>query len=275
MILRKALILPLLFNLICLELFPQVPDSLKMEWAGIIASKLSLSDLSGHLSTAVQIKDFQDGDILDEIINSLPQIQSLTTDAKPGVIQNLISPPETETDTSITVLWDKPTEYETVTGYDIYVDGSYWGYSKITNYTINAIKPNRSYSISIVAKDAEGKKSDSSKSITVKTKKHARVFNIMDFGAKPDSGVLNTKAIQRTIDACSVGGTVVIPSGTFISGALFLKGNMTLYIAKGGVLKGSIKSEDYMPLIKTRFEGWEFPAYASLITAGKLDPAGL
>jgi hypothetical protein len=41
---------------------------------------------------------------------------------------------------------------------------------------------------------------------------------------------------------------------------------MTLYIAKGGVLKGSANREDYLPLIKTRFEGWEFQAYGSLNT---------
>jgi len=189
-------------------------------------------------------------------------------------IKNLISPPETQTDTSITVLWSKPIEYKTIKEYDLYLDGSYVGNSKITNYTIKGLKPKSVYKISIVAKDANGKNSEKSKPITVKTKPKGKIFNVLNYGAKPDSEILNTRAIQNAIDACSEGGTVLIPSGTFISGALFLKSNMTLYVAKGGILKGSLNLNDYSPLIKTRFEGWEFKTYASLITAGKLDETG-
>lgn len=192
----------------------------------------------------------------------------------PGSVQNLISPPETETDTSITVLWDKPLEYKNVKDYAIYVDGSFIGHSKITNYTVNGLKPSRSYSISIVTEDQDGKNSVSSKQLKVRTKPEGKIFNVLNYGAKADSGIVNTQAIQKAIDACSAGGTVVIPSGTFMSGALFLKSNMTLYIAKGGVLKGSLHTEDYLPMIKTRFEGWEFQAFASLITAGQLDSKG-
>jgi len=274
MILRKARILLLLFNLFCVEVFPQAPDSFKMEWVIMNTTNLSHYDLSSYLCTEVQIKGVKDGDVLHELITKLPQIQTLTTHAKPGVIQNLISPPETETETSITVLWNKPIEYKTVNGYDVYLNGACVGYSKITNYTIKDLKPNKNYSISIVAKDAEGKKSNRSKPVTVKTKPHGKVFNILAYGAKPDSGIVNTHAIQKAIDACAFGGIVVIPSGIFISGALFLKSNMTLYIARGGVLKGSLNTEDYSPMIKTRFEGWDFPAYASLITAGRLDETG-
>jgi polygalacturonase len=270
----KKTILILLLNLIFFRVFPQVPDSLKIEWEKINVSKNSQFNLSSHLWTAVQIKHVKDEDILHLINTDLLQIPTFTTDSKSDIIQNLISPPETETDTSITILWNKPIDYKTITGYDVYLNGSCVGYSKITNYTINGLKPNTNYSISIVAKDAKGKKSDNSKPITVKTKAQGKVFNILDYGAKPDSSIVNTQAIQKAIDACFFGGIVVIPSGTFISGALFLKSNMTLFIAKGGVLKGSLNIKDYLPFIKTRFEGWEFPAYASLITAGRLDQTG-
>ena len=86
------------------------------------------------------------------------------------VVQNLISPPETETSSSITLLWNKPVEYKSVVGYDIYVNGKLDGFSKKTNYTINGLKPNRNYSVSIVSKDINGKKSENCKPITVKTK---------------------------------------------------------------------------------------------------------
>jgi exo-poly-alpha-galacturonosidase len=83
----------------------------------------------------------------------------------------------------------------------------------------------------------------------------------------------NTIAIQAAINACTNGGTVYIPKGNFISGALFLKSNMTFYIEKGGTLKGAVTPEDYLPMILNRFEGWELKTYASLLNAGilKLD----
>ena len=83
-------------------------------------------------------------------------------------------------------------------------------------------------------------------------------FVITDYGAKSDTSVMNTAAIQKTIDECSAkgGGTVVVPKGTFVSGAIFLKKNVSLTIEKDGVLKGSANQADY-PQIQTRWEGEE------------------
>ncbi len=189
-------------------------------------------------------------------------------------IQNLISPPETETDKTITLLWEKPEHSDKINRYDIYVNKQCVGSSKITNYTINGLKSNQTYLVTVVTNNADGKFSSHSNVLKVKTKESGAVFNILDYGAIPKDGNLNTQAIQKAIDACSYGGIVYIPEGIFESGALFLKSNMTLYIAKGGVLKGSNNSIDYSPLIKTRFEGWEVQTYASLITAGQLDATG-
>jgi polygalacturonase len=93
-------------------------------------------------------------------------------------------------------------------------------------------------------------------------------------GAKDDTAFKNTTAIQAAINACTDGGTVYIPRGTFISGALFLKSNMTLFIEKGAVLKGAATPEDYLPMILNRFEGWELKTYASLLNAGTLNRDG-
>ena len=53
----------------------------------------------------------------------------------------------------------------------------------------------------------------------------AKDYNITNYGAKGDSSTNNTKSIQQAIDDCSAkgGGTVVVPKGIFISGAIFLK----------------------------------------------------
>jgi polygalacturonase len=188
--------------------------------------------------------------------------------------KNLISPVGTETDSTITLLWDKPDNYFNIRNYEIFCNDKIAGSTTKVNHTIKGLEPNTTYTIYLKANDAKGKISPQSNSIKIKTKSRSRIFNILDFGAKGDNATINTKAIQTAIDSCSPGGTVLIPSGTFLSGALFLKSNMTLYVAAGGVLKGSSNIKDYYPLISTRFEGWELKSFASLITAGKLDKSG-
>jgi polygalacturonase len=80
---------------------------------------------------------------------------------------------------------------------------------------------------------------------------------ITDFGARPDGQTLNTKAIQTAIDRCAVwGGTVVVPPGVFVSGALFFKPGVNLLLERDAVLKGSANPADY-PQVNTRWEGVE------------------
>ncbi|MBN1481980.1 right-handed parallel beta-helix repeat-containing protein [candidate division KSB1 bacterium] len=74
------------------------------------------------------------------------------------------------------------------------------------------------------------------------------LFNIEDFGAVPDNGIVCTKAIQSAISQCHLkgGGTVFIPAGEFISGTIFLEHNVNLHLAAGAVLKGSPNLDDYL-----------------------------
>lgn len=73
----------------------------------------------------------------------------------------------------------------------------------------------------------------------------AKEYNILDFGAK--EGDLSTAVIQDAIDKCSIdgGGHVIVPAGTFITGTLFLKSNVNLFLENGAVLKGSTDLNDY------------------------------
>lgn len=65
------------------------------------------------------------------------------------------------------------------------------------------------------------------------------MYDILTFGASIDE--LNTEAIQQAIDAAASagGGTVVVPAGEFLTGALFLKSNVELHLSAGAVLKFS------------------------------------
>ena len=72
-------------------------------------------------------------------------------------------------------------------------------------------------------------------------------LNVRDFGALGDGKTLDTKSIQRAIDAAvgAGGGTVFLPSGTFLSGTILLKSNVTLHLDAGAILRGSRDIRDY------------------------------
>lgn len=72
-------------------------------------------------------------------------------------------------------------------------------------------------------------------------------FNITKYGAIGDAETVNTAAIQKAIDEASEkgGGRVIVPSGQFVSGTLFLKSNVELHLEKGARLLGSTNRLDY------------------------------
>ncbi len=72
-------------------------------------------------------------------------------------------------------------------------------------------------------------------------------YDVRQFGARGDGTSLDTTAIQKAIDTASGsgGGTVCLAGGTFLSGTIRLKDNVTLYIEAGAVLRGSRSIEDY------------------------------
>lgn len=101
--------------------------------------------------------------------------------------------------------------------------------------------------------------------------KNGALFAVTDYGAKSDGSVC-TKEIQSAIDAAYAagGGTVYVPEGTYLSGALYFKQGINLYIEKGGVLKGSDNISDYPPC-ETRIEGETCVYFPALINADGLN----
>jgi polygalacturonase len=77
----------------------------------------------------------------------------------------------------------------------------------------------------------------------------APVCDVTRYGARADGTTLATRAIQRAIDSCGAlgGGIVLLRRGTFLSGTLVMKDNVTLRVQPGAVLKASPSIADFTP----------------------------
>lgn len=73
------------------------------------------------------------------------------------------------------------------------------------------------------------------------------MYNIRDYGALADGKTLCTQNIQRAIDDChkNGGGRVVVPSGSYVTGTLWLRSNVELHLEMGALLLASTDLEDY------------------------------
>jgi polygalacturonase len=96
-------------------------------------------------------------------------------------------------------------------------------------------------------------------------------FNIIDFGANPDGTTYNTEAFKNAIKACveGGGGTIIVPAGKYLTGAIHLDSNINLHLEEGSEILFSTNPKDYYPLVPTSYEGIELMNYSPLIYAHK------
>lgn len=96
-----------------------------------------------------------------------------------------------------------------------------------------------------------------------------RELNVVHYGADAEGQELSTNAIQSAIDDAHrlKGGRVLIPAGTFVTGALELKSNVELHLHEKAYVTFSQDPKDYLPLVLTRYEGVELYNYSPLIYA--------
>ncbi len=224
--------------------------------------------------------------------------EQMTGIAQEGAPVDLAAAYAGETADAITITWDKPggrdgktADYADVTGYRIYCNGALIGESGpgTTHYTAGGLSAGTEYTFEVGAVRAAGESKTAK--LHVSTDPAGEILNVTDFGADTGKSAReNAIAIQKAIDACPENGTVYIPEGTYPSGAIDLKSNMTLRV--DGVLKGSTDPNDYLALagnypaghvypglmnddglIYSRYEGWEIYCYRSLINVGYINPA--
>lgn len=78
--------------------------------------------------------------------------------------------------------------------------------------------------------------------------------NVREFGARATSIWYDTEAFQKAIDTCASkgGGTVLVPTGYYLVGPLFLKANINLKLEKNAVIQGAAEDAFYHPTEATQ-----------------------
>jgi len=96
-------------------------------------------------------------------------------------------------------------------------------------------------------------------------------YVLTDYNIYSD-GKIYTNEIQAIIDMAfeNGGGVIVVPEGTFMTGSLYFKQGVNLYICKNGILKGSDDPSDY-DVYLTRIEGETCNYLVALINADGID----
>ena len=97
--------------------------------------------------------------------------------------------------------------------------------------------------------------------------------NVMDYGAKADGKFKNTEVIAKMIDqlAKEGGGTIYFPAGVYLTGPIHFKNNIALFIDAGATLKFSDDFDDYLPMVKSRWEGTVCMNFSPLFYGEKLE----
>ncbi len=197
-------------------------------------------------------------------------------------------------DTDVTVYWEKPERPSGSYTYRIFCDDREAGGTDRTHFRLTGLEPGSVHTVRVhVLREQEflpmerpleqGMKTTFkyqslqpwavSAPLTVSLKPVRPRLDVTKapYLASGDGKTLNTAAIQRAIDDCGPGGSVYIPAGVFLTGALHLHSDMELYLDEGAVLQGTAEPEDYLPRIWSRFEGIEMECYSSLLNLGWLE----
>ncbi|MGI4871265.1 MAG: glycoside hydrolase family 28 protein [Janthinobacterium lividum] len=91
-------------------------------------------------------------------------------------------------------------------------------------------------------------------------------LSVRDFGATGDGITKDTAALQQALDRCWVlgGGEVLVPAGTYLTGAIALRSQVLLRLEKDAILLGSPDLADY-PVQQVRWEGKWVPGHLGLV----------
>ncbi len=164
---------------------------------------------------------------------------------------------------SLTVYWEKD-PCAAAERPALSLDGGPAVTPRSTHWTFDGLTPDTCHTLEISGENGKTV-------LSVRTPPSPVRLNVKDFGAVGDGSTLNTRALQAALDACGKGQEVFFPAGVYLTGALRMHSDMSLYLSEGAVLQGTDRPEDYLPKVKSRFEGIEQECFQSLLNLGTLD----
>ncbi len=93
--------------------------------------------------------------------------------------------------------------------------------------------------------------------------------NAVSYGADPSGKIKCTGIINNLIDSLAGigGGTLFFPAGTYLTGPVIMKSNITLYLDAGSVIKFTDDFDDYLPMVQSRWEDVRVKNFKSQIYA--------
>lgn len=173
----------------------------------------------------------------------------------------------------ITLWWTKD-EFDYADCYKLYLDGKAHGKTNKTHYSFLSLSAEQTYDIYIEA--YKGKKLTNKQHLSLATAKEKNRIDVTKepYNAVGDGKTMNTQAIQNALNDCRENDYVYFPAGTYLTGALDVHSDTELYFEQGSILQGSEDPNDYLPKIKSRFEGIERMCYRSLLNMGDLESNG-
>ena len=156
--------------------------------------------------------------------------------------------------------------------YRIYLDGEFFKKTDKTHVRIDGLTPLTNYEMMVEAVGENGEVLSANRE-TFTTPAEKRIIDVTKepYFAVGDGKAINTAALQKALDDCREGDKIFFPAGVYMTGALNLHSNMEIYLSPEAVLQGTENAADYLPKIKSRFEGIEQLCYSSLLNIGELD----
>lgn len=139
------------------------------------------------------------------------------------------------------------------------------GHNARNHFTFTDLEPNTNYLIEV---KFNGKTVFKKK---VNTLQKRDLVNVKQLGIDSTGKTLVTKELQEIFEKYP-GKIIYFPEGTYLTGALFIKPNTHIKLEKGALILGSTNPDDYLPKVKSRFEGIEMMCYASLFNIGNHNP---
>lgn len=173
----------------------------------------------------------------------------------------------------ICLWWDRLTQLPEKGKYAVFLDDVLQGTTPTTHFEMYNVLPKTSYLVRLEMWDEADNSLCVLEETTVVTPEKKEKLDVTKapYFAKGDGVTMNTSALQKAFDDCRENQAVYFPAGVFLTGSLRLHSDMELYLDEGATLQGSEKVEDYLPKIKSRFEGTEMMCYSSLLNMGEMD----